>query len=1077
MDNKAYVDFCGCSKLKHNLRTKSINNNLNTPNTVYAYPNGRPVKTYWQEIEYTDNEFLNSILWGTKWTNLPCNKLTYTINLGGARTSVDFSGLDIPDIGVIGFANVSQFVIDSVNTMMNDLATFINLQVENVGANVADAILSINFLDVDNYFFPYNGIGFPPANLNEPDYVDLSNYRNLTDSYNVSGNMYTSYQASLEESFAKGGERYLVMLHELGHALGLAHPQDDGGNSTIMAGITNQVGLYGSLGTYNANLHPITCMSYNFKNTPFLEQTMNGNISGFMGTFGPLDIMALQYMYGVNSNYNSGNTTYTFPNNTTNKFWSCIYDTGGIDTIDASQSNSNTTIDIRNSTLQNQTDYAGVKFSYNSFGGITIAKSSGTIENVIGSAYNDNIIGNNCNNEFDLSAGGNDNIDGKDGFDTAFFNNISYSNVTFNVNSTTGVITITNVSNGDVIHLVNVEKVVFSDKVILITNNIINQPIITENGITYKIYKDYASVINTNVLMSAITIPKTIQYYYYNYPVTIIEEYAFANKDILNQYNDTLTTVNLPNTIIRIDKGCFKDCRTLITINLPERLARIDEFLFLGCSALSEITIPNSVTSIMFQAFYNCSSLITINWGSSLTTINNEVFRGCNSLSNIILSPNVEYIGENAFYDCYNSQTIILPSKLTFIGDRAFFNCSNAQPITLSSKLTFMGGFAFGSCTKVTNVDLPMITNIGNGVFNNCTNLSTVKFTSNKISLNYTVYDGIKDIFEGCSKLKHIYINNECIDSLMPYLFGSSYSPQLEAHISVFSRESIYKYSNTYPSIVNYEFFNLNNFLIGTYDSQFYTPPDNVSVNGYIISEKQIIYIPNECTVYDKTYKIDKILTNVFTNIKIAIFPKTEMTIVEGAFNGTIDFVFTGAIPKVEMSSTMQHKPFLNAYILPIYNTPCNIQYLKQYFTNIYTSYVIGCNVRTHITCSINNMDRNIHIESLEPGMIIKTFNGYNTILNITKTRIRNNSQNQKMYKMNDLIVSSKVGIIINNFVPNGVYYGMINDKYIITAESHPEFSMLDNHRSYCLYTIVIDTIEEFPSFYANNIPVVIKLT
>jgi len=466
MNKEKYVNFCCCSKFKHDLReNKKIDNDLINTNIVNSYPNGQTVGTYWQEIIYTNNEFENSILWGTKWTNLPSNTLTYTINLGGAKSSVN-----VPGSGNVSLVNVSQSIIDSVNTMMNDLTKFTNLKVQNVGNNVANAFISINFLDADNYSFDFLGIAMPPVNRNDPYYDEDSKYRNLTESFWASGNTYIAYQASTQSSFAKGGFWYDVMMHELGHSIGLAHPHDNGGNSTIMAGVTS---AFGDFGTYNSNLQPITCMSYNDTQSPILQKTINGIISGYMGTFGPLDIQALQYMYGINSNYNSENTIYTFPNSTTNKYWTCIYDTGGIDTIDASQADSNTNIDIQNSTLQNKTDYAGVKFSYDSFGGITIAKSSSKIENVIGSAKNDNINGNDYNNEFDLSAGGNDTVDGKKGFDTAFLRNTLYSDITFNINSNTGVITITNKNNSDVINLVNVEKIVFSDKVILIASDII----------------------------------------------------------------------------------------------------------------------------------------------------------------------------------------------------------------------------------------------------------------------------------------------------------------------------------------------------------------------------------------------------------------------------------------------------------------------------------------------------------------------------------------------------------------------------------------------------------------------------
>ena len=466
MNTEKSFHLCGCSKCKHTLKESTITDTtLQTTTSVYKntqlYPDNKMVSSYWQEITYTDNDFENAILWGTKWTNLPSNKLTYTINLGGA------TDVFIPGIGSVGLVRVSQTIIDSVNIMMNDLTTFTNLQVQNVGSNVENAFISINFLDADTNTFNFLGIAMPPVNKNDVYYPIESLYTNLTDSFWASGNTYMSYKSSTEASYAKGGFWYDVMLHELGHSLGLAHPHDIGGNSIIMAGVAS------AFGDYTANLQPITCMSYNDTQSPILQETINGLTTGYMGTFGPLDIQALQYMYGVNPNFNNGNTTYTLSNNTGNKYWSSIYDTGGIDTIDASQSDSNTIIDIQNSTLQNNTNYAGVKFSYINFGGITITKSSGTIENVIGSAYDDIIIGNNDNNEFDLSGSGNDTVDGKYGMDTVILTNMRYSDITFQLNSDTGVIRITNNNTLDKIHLVNIEKIIFSDKEILIANDII----------------------------------------------------------------------------------------------------------------------------------------------------------------------------------------------------------------------------------------------------------------------------------------------------------------------------------------------------------------------------------------------------------------------------------------------------------------------------------------------------------------------------------------------------------------------------------------------------------------------------
>jgi serralysin len=62
------------------------------------------------------------------------------------------------------------------------------------------------------------------------------------------------------DSLQPGGYSYAVVLHEFGHAHGLAHPHDDGGGSEILLGVTAATG---SLGVYDLNQGVYTVMSYN----------------------------------------------------------------------------------------------------------------------------------------------------------------------------------------------------------------------------------------------------------------------------------------------------------------------------------------------------------------------------------------------------------------------------------------------------------------------------------------------------------------------------------------------------------------------------------------------------------------------------------------------------------------------------------------------------------------------------------------------------------------------------------------------------------------------------------------------
>ena len=140
------------------------------------------------------------------------------------------------------------------------------------------------------------------------------------------------------------------------------------------------------------NLQPLTIMTYNDIRSPYVPNTMMN--TGFLGTFGPIDIVALQFLYGKKTEDN----IYIFPNSESQRYWETIYDPDGINTIDASKTNDHTIINLNDATIQNNTNLAGTSLSYNIFGGITIAKGS-KIQNVITGKKNDIITGNEHDNQ------------------------------------------------------------------------------------------------------------------------------------------------------------------------------------------------------------------------------------------------------------------------------------------------------------------------------------------------------------------------------------------------------------------------------------------------------------------------------------------------------------------------------------------------------------------------------------------------------------------------------------------------------------------------------------------------------
>lgn len=130
-----------------------------------------------------------------------------------------------------------------------------------------------------------------------------------------------------------------------------------------------------------------------------------------------------------------------------------------------------------------------------------------------------------------------------------------------------------------------------------------------------------------------------------------------------------LADIDLPGGLEKIGDHAFEGCKSLRCIRLPEGLKTIGSYAFAGYRksewsidwewpGLERIDIPDSVVKIGRGAFRDCRLLRSVKAGSGLTGIEAETFQGCTSLQCIELSDRTVNAEAYAFEGC-RSLTLI----------------------------------------------------------------------------------------------------------------------------------------------------------------------------------------------------------------------------------------------------------------------------------------------------------------------------------------------------------------------------------------------------------------------------------
>jgi serralysin len=233
------------------------------------------------------NPYLNSLLWGCGWArdlDNPTGPIQIAVHFGAPGEDLPGYALSWIPSEMAAFGAAFQLYANVANIEFVETA------------NYDDADM-VEWVATQSFFDTY----YSPTTLGAHELPDPS--ETMAPPYGYFNTADPSWS-----DLSQGSYGFITIIHELGHALGLAHPHDGGSeDGQLFPGVTRD--RPGDEGDFGLNQGIWTTMTYNdgWDDVPPVADAF-----GYQGTPMAFDIAALQYLYGANYSTNNTDTVYSF---------------------------------------------------------------------------------------------------------------------------------------------------------------------------------------------------------------------------------------------------------------------------------------------------------------------------------------------------------------------------------------------------------------------------------------------------------------------------------------------------------------------------------------------------------------------------------------------------------------------------------------------------------------------------------------------------------------------------------------------------------------------------------------------